>query len=109
MGWNNDTFPKADDPLDVGWMISYWRVVPCESCTGNYSLQSAQFDHLPLAATRAEAIAKWRHYLRQKRRSGQADSIKGLTIFLTKVVKVGVVSDFSGDMDTSRGDDEDST
>ncbi len=108
MTWGNDTFPKADDPLDVGWLISYWRIVKCTSCTGNYSLESRQFDHLPLASTRAEAIAKWREYLVQKRASGKLKSIKGLTVFLSKVTKVGVVSDFAGDMDLTRGDDKDS-
>jgi hypothetical protein len=107
--WDDNDFTDADDPLDVGWMISYWRIVPCDTgCKDGYSLQSRQFDHLPLTATRAEAIAEWRRYLRQKRRTGQHASIKGLTVFLTKVVKVGVVSDETGAMDTTRGDGEDS-
>ena len=107
--WDDNDFPKADDPEDVGWMISYWRVTKCDTgCQDGYRLESRQFDHLELSATRAEAVAKWKFYLQQKRASGQADSIKGLTIFLSKIIKVGIVSDDTGAMDTSRGDDEDS-
>jgi len=107
--WDDNDFADADDPLDVGWMISYWRVIPCSSgCKDGYSLQSRQFDHLPLSATRADAIALWRTYVRQKRRSGQSSALKGLTIFLSKIVKVGVISDDTGAMDLTRGDDEDS-
>lgn len=107
--WDDNDFTLADDPLDVGWMISYWRITKCDTgCQDGYRTESRQFDHLGVSATRADAIELWRKYVKQKRRTGQSASLKGLTIFLTKVVKVGVISDETGAMDTSRGDGEDS-
>lgn len=107
--WEDNDFPLADDPLDVGWMITSWRIIKCDTgCQDGYRTESRQFDHLGISATRSEAVAKWREYVKQKRRSGKQDSIKGRVVFLTKIVKVGIISDNTGEMDTSRGDDEDS-
>ncbi len=102
--WDDNDF-DADDPVNVGWMISYWRITPCASgCKDGYKLESRQFDHLPISASKAEAIEKWEEYVIQKRRTGETSDLKGLTIFLTQVIKVGIVSDNTGAMDTSRGD-----
>jgi len=96
MGWKDSTFPRADDPEDVGWLISYWRIVPCKSCEGDYRLESRQFDHLVKAANRPEALLKFQMYVDQKRASGQMPSLKGLTLFLSRVDTVAVISDHSG-------------
>lgn len=99
MGWDNSTFDKADDPLDVGWLISYWRITPCYTdCKEgeDYILQSRQFDHLVLAATREEAVAKFKAYVAQKKASGELSGIKGLVLFLSKVDTVVEISDFEG-------------
>ncbi len=96
--WDNNNFPKADDPNDVGWMISYWRITPCSGCKQGYNLESRQFDHLEASATEAEAIIKFNEYVVAKKASGKAVNIKGLTLFLTKVVRVEKISDNKGDI-----------
>lgn len=100
MAWADHVFPDAEDPNDVGWMISYWRITPkkCKGCKSDYALESRQFDHLGISATREEALAKLDFYINQKRTSGKAKSIKGLILFLTKVEKIVVISDKKGDI-----------
>ncbi len=99
MTWDNNQFPLADDPKRVGWLISYWRVVPCESgCAGNYRLESRQFDHLVKAATREEALTRFNEYVENRRASGKSPSIKGLTLFLSRVDTIAVISDNTGEI-----------
>jgi len=101
VGWKGNTFPKANDPAEVGWLISYWRIVPCYSdCKPeeDYVLQSRQFDHLLKAATRDEALAKFNAYVADKKASGKCPDIKGLTLFLSKVDTVAVISDNAGEI-----------
>ncbi len=99
MTWDDNTFPNADDSADVGWLISYWRTVPCESgCHGDYKLESRQFDHLVRAATREEAVAKFQTYVDQKRESGGGRGIKGLTLFLSKVELAVQILDDTGEV-----------
>ena len=98
MGWEDNIFPTADDPDDVGWLISYWRIRPCSSCNFDYQLESRQFAHLVKAATRKEALAKFAEYVAQKKRSGKMKNIKGLTLFLSKVDTVERISDETGEI-----------
>ncbi len=99
MSWNDSTFPKADDPNDVGWLITYWRIVPCSGCKeDDYMLQSRQFDHLVKAATRVQALEKFDEYVTQKRLSGKISDLKGLTLFLSKVDTVAVILDHTGEI-----------
>ncbi len=98
MGWDNNTFPKIDNPNDVGWLISYWRIMPCTSCNDDYRLDSRQFDHLVKSATKEEALAKFNEYVAAKRRTGKLSSIKGLTLFLSKIESVVCISDNTGEM-----------
>ena len=99
MSWEDNTFEKADDPLTAGWMIMYWRIVPCYSgCEGNYQMESRQFDHLSTSATYEEAKAKLDFYVAQKIEGGKADSIKGLHLFLCEVKDVVQISDNAGDI-----------
>jgi len=97
MSWKDSDFPRADNPEDVGWLISYWRITPCsEGCEGDYQLESRQFDHLVRAATPKQARAKFKLYVKQKRRSGEMPDIKGLTLFLSRVEEIAVISDNTG-------------
>ena len=98
MTWTDNNFPDVEDPNDVGWMISYWRITPCSGCKQSYNLESRQFDHLGVSATQGEAIAKLNLYVAQKRASGKIHDLKGLTLFLTKVVLVRKISDNKGDI-----------
>lgn len=98
MGWKDNIFVDAADPNDVGWLISYWRIVPCKSCKSNYRLESRQFDHLIKAATREEALEKFNKYVTQKKLSGKQNSIKGLTLFLSKVDTVARISSNTGEI-----------
>lgn len=97
MGWEDSDFPHADDPQNVGWLISYWRITPCSSgCVEDYQLESRQFDHLVKAATPEQALEKFSKYVDQKRASGHIPDIKGLTLFLSRVEQVVVISDLTG-------------
>lgn len=96
--WDNNNFPKAENPDNVGWMIMYWRITPCSGCKQSYNLESRQFDHLGITATKAEAIIKFNKYVADKKASGKAVSLKGLTLFLTKVVMVKKILDNKGDI-----------
>ena len=97
MSWEDNVFDHADDPLEVEWFIEYWRVVKCETgCYGNYRLESRSFDHLIKGATEAEAVAKFEKYVEQKRATGVVPDIKGMTLFLTKVVRVVPITDITG-------------
>lgn len=100
MSWNDATFPNADDPNEVGWLISYWRIRPCYGGCGkqDYVLESRQFDHLVKAATRDEALAKFNVYVAQKRLSGKLSDLKGLVLFLSRVDTMVVISDVTGEI-----------
>lgn len=98
MSWDDNEFPDADDPMDVGWFISYWRTVPCSSCNADYRLESRQFDHLVKAASRDQALAKFQTFVDQKTRSGKSGSIKGLTLFLSRVEAVVRILDNTGEV-----------
>lgn len=99
--WEESKFPKADDPKDVGWLISYWRITPCYSeCKPGegYRLQSRQFDHLVKAATREEALAKFNKYVENRREAGQISGIKGQTLFLSRVDTIATISNNKGEI-----------
>ena len=107
-GWSTDEFPDADDPNDVGWLIGYWRIVPCydagtrrgtvDRANEDYFLESRQFAHLIKAATKREAVAKFNEYVEQKKASGKQKDIKGLTLFLSRVEVMTVISDRTGEI-----------
>lgn len=96
MSWKDSIFPKADDPKDVGWLISYWRIRPCNSCNDDYTLESRQFDHLIKAATRDEALKRFKEYVADRQLVGETPGIKGWTLFLSKVDTTVIISDFTG-------------
>ena len=101
--FKDGNFPLADNPNDVGWFITYWRTTPCYSgChpETDYKLESRQFQHLVKAATREEALAEFNHYVEQKKLSGEIPSIKGLTLFLSKIDTMVQISDNNGKMIT---------
>jgi len=98
MTWKDNTFSRADNPKEVQWLISYWRVVPCTSCKGDYRLESRQFDHLLKAASRQEALAKFQMYVDQKRSSGKVAGRKGYTLFLSKVDTMVEICDNTGEI-----------
>ncbi len=91
-----------DDPTTVGWLISYWRQVPCSSgCEdggGTWILESRQFDHLIKAATRKEALERFEGYVENKRASGKLAGRKGMTLFLSKVDTCTPISDDDGEI-----------
>ncbi len=108
MSWNDNTFPDADDPLKVGWMIMYWRIVK-RDCPGgcdpehDYRLESRQFEHLDGVATQEEADAEFQRWVDQKRESekamvaeGRPGLIKGRTYFLCKVQACVQITDNTG-------------
>ncbi len=97
--WDDNDFPKADNPQDVGWFVSYWRIEKCHTgCQDGYTLRSTQFDHLPLSATKGEAIALFNKYVIQKRAGGDRTGIKGLVLFLSKIEMVSEILDHSGNL-----------
>ena len=97
MSWEDNVFEHADDPLTVSWFIEYWRITKCNvGCRGNYRLESRSFDHLAEGATEEEAQALFNKYVEQKRLSGEHSRMKGLTLFLTKVVAIAPIIDREG-------------
>lgn len=102
MGWQDNTFPDADDPNDVEYMIMYWRKVPRTPCpTGNcgdqdYRLESRQFEHLPRGTTKKQAEEVFQYYVDQRRGSGDQTSRKGQVLFLCKVERVSHITDDAG-------------
>jgi hypothetical protein len=98
MGWKDHTFPNADDPDDVEYMIMYWRTVECTSgCTKqDYRLESRQFDHLPKGVTFAQAQVLFNKYVQERRDTGDQTSRKGQTLFLCKVERVAHIHDNQG-------------
>jgi hypothetical protein len=98
MTWENNTFPDADDPNDVQWIIMYWRTVKCTSgCTKqDYRLESRQFDHLPKGTTLAQARVLLKHYTDQRRASGDQVNRKNQSLFLCKVMNVHHIHDNEG-------------
>ena len=98
MSWEDNVFDQADEPLDVEWFVEYWRIMKCDTgCRDQgYRLESRSFDHLCKGATEEEAMEKFNHYVEQRRLSGEHPNIKGLTLFLTKVVAVAPITDRTG-------------
>jgi len=96
MTWDDNSFPKADNPDDVGWVIFYWRITKCDSCTSNYQLESRQFDHLPATATYKEAKDLLAKYVAQW--EAKDPTIKGMTYFLAKVDTIAKISDNTGEL-----------
>lgn len=97
MGWQDNTFPTADDPNDVGWMIMYWRTVPCNaSCKEDYRLESRQFAHLLKAATAKEAEIELAKFAADRRDAGINLHRKNHTLFLCKVHSLAHISDNTG-------------
>jgi hypothetical protein len=96
--WALENFPDAVDSKDVGWMIIEWVIKyepnKCKDCGGNYSLEPSQFNELPLAATRAEAVAMFRLHKRNRRQNigTHEKSPRRTSLFLTKVVKVADIT-----------------
>lgn len=97
--FEDKNFPDAVDSADVGWMCVEWRIRRednrCSDCGPNYSLNSNQFEEMPLATTRAEAIENFRKFKRNRRQHiGTRDaSPRRVTLFLLKVVKVANITD----------------
>ncbi len=99
MNWKTHTFPTADDPNDVEWMIVYWRTIPCPTgnCAGqDYQLEARQFDHLPKGTTLKQANDKLDEYAANRRASGFNKGLKNHSLFLLKVQTVIHVNDSTG-------------
>jgi len=100
MTWDNDTFPTADTPSGVGWMIVSWKIVKntCKNCKRDYNIETRQFDHLPDTTTRAQAIAKLEEYKTMHVNHHRSDHRKNHTLFLCKVEAQRRITDRHGDL-----------
>jgi len=100
MGWNDNTFPDADDPDDVEWMLVSWKIVPkkdCPACLrGDYGFASRQFDHLPPGTTLPQARAELERYKQMHKTRGVNAHRKGHVIFLCRVQEYERISDNAG-------------
>ena len=102
MGWDNNTFPDADTPDDVEWMLISWKIVKksdCEHCLrGDYGLESRQFDHLGIASSRGEAQAMFQKYVNMHRTRGKNPSRKLYSLFLVEVIDKDHILDITGEL-----------
>jgi hypothetical protein len=93
-------FPDAVDSADVRYMMVEWRIMRddnrCKDCGGNYSLNSNQFEDMPLQTSAGKAMSDFRKYVDNRRDNVDADPnspVVRTSLFLLQVTHFADITD----------------
>jgi len=98
--FDNRNFPDAVDSDDVEYMMVEWRIMKeynkCVDCGGDYSLNSNQFEDMPIGTNLGQAVSSFRNFVNNRRQHttpNDPDAPVRTTLFLLKVIKVSDITD----------------